>query len=345
MQAQERRMIELFRKELVLCGAGPGQRVAVLTEGDQLRDYAEAMLTAARDLGADVEDVNVGTKGGAMSASERIANLGVSPLAKDLAAMEALKSADLVIDHMLLLFSREQIEIQEAGTRMLLVVEPFEILERLFPDEELRRRVEAGEERLRRAKQLRFTNPAGTDVTYELADRPILTEYGYTDTPGRWDHWPGGFVSTIGATGRAHGRVVMDRGDIVYPQKRFLAEPVEFVIEGGEVREIRGGDEAAKLREFMAGYDDPRANALSHIGWGLNERCEWTVDRPGIGMDGRAYYGNVLFSLGPDTEFGGDNDTPCHLDLPMRGCSLWLDDELIVRAGDVVPEDMRAERR
>ena len=39
-------------------------------------------------------------------------------------------------------------------------------------------------------------------------------------------------------------------------------------------------------------------------------------------MDGRAHYGNVLFSLGPDTEFGGENDTPCHLDLPMQGCSL-----------------------
>lgn len=345
MQSQERRMIELFRKELELCGAGPGQRVAVLSEGDQLRDYAAGFLTAARDLGADVEDVNVGTKGGAMSASERIANLGVSPLAKDVAAMSALKDADLVIDHMLLLFSREQIEIQEAGTRMLLVVEPFEILERLFPSPELRRRVEAGEERLARASTLRFTSPAGSDVTYRLEDRPILTEYGYTDTPGRWDHWPGGFVSTIGAKGGANGRVVMDRGDIVYPLKQFLAEPVEFVIREGMVQEIRGGDEAAKLREFMAGYHDPRANALSHIGWGLNERCEWTVTRPGIGMDGRAYYGNVLFSLGPDTEFGGDNDTPCHLDLPMKGCSLWLDDELIVRDGEVVPEDMRAERR
>ena len=53
----------------------------------------------------------------------------------------------------------------------------------------------------------------------------------------------------------------------------------------------------------------------------------------------------MLFSLGPDTEFGGDNDTPCHLDLPMRGCSLWLDDEPIVRDGVVLPKDMRATGR
>ena len=50
----------------------------------------------------------------------------------------------------------------------------------------------------------------------------------------------------------------------------------------------------------------------------------------------------MLFSLGPDTEFGGDNDTACHLDLPMRNCNLWLDDELIVKGGEVVPAEMRA---
>ena len=93
---------------------------------------------------------------------------------------------------------------------------------------------------------------------------------------------------------------------------------------------------------FIRGYDDPRAYAVSHIGWGLNAACEWSVDLPGIGMDGRACFGNVLFSLGPDTEFGGENDTPCHLDLPMRNCTLTLDDEVIVDHGDVLPSDMRS---
>jgi 2,5-dihydroxypyridine 5,6-dioxygenase len=38
----------------------------------------------------------------------------------------------------------------------------------MFPSQELRDRVEAGERRLSKARQLRFTNSAGTDVTYEL---------------------------------------------------------------------------------------------------------------------------------------------------------------------------------
>lgn len=331
---------KLFLDELRLCEVGPGQTVVVLSEGDQLRDYAETSLSAASALGAHVIDLNLAVEQ-TMSASERIANLGNNPLTQDRAALQQCCDADMVIDHMLLLFSREQIAMQEAGTRVLLVVEPGEILERLFPTPDLRRRVEAAARRLTGAKCLRFTNAAGTDVSYQLRDKPILTEYGYTSTPGRWDHWPGGFLATLAADKGVNGRVVMDANDIVYPLKRFLTSPIEFVIRDGMVIEVNGGAEAEQLKQFIAQYHDPRAYAVSHIGWGLNAACEWAVDLPGIGMDGRARYGNVLFSMGPDTEFGGDNDTPCHLDLPMQNCTLWLDDEMIVDAGEVVPKEMR----
>lgn len=345
MSAQSNgRIAELFHKELELCEVGPGQTVAVLSEGDQLRDYAAASLAAARDLGADAIDVNIPSEHAA-GASERIANIGQNPLSQHPQAIQTCKDADMVVDHMLLLFAHEQIEMQKAGTRIIMVVEPLEILERLFPSEEMRARVEAGERRLAKAQELRFTNAIGTDVTYRLDGKPILTEYGYTTVPGRWDHWPGGFLATLAKEKGVNGRVVMNEGDIVFPLKKALTAPVEFAVEDGWVRDIRGGDDAAGLRRFMDGYDDPRAYAISHIGWGLNHLCEWDPDLPGIGMDGRAYYGNVLFSLGPDTEFGGDNDTACHLDLPMRGCNLWLDDELIVENGAVVPEDMRAPGR
>ena len=64
-----------------------------------------------------------------------------------------------------------------------------------------------------------------------------------------------------------------------------------------------------------------------------------------IGMDALSFYGNVLFSTGPNSELGGTNDTPCHLDMPLRGCTLTLDGEIIVKDGDVVPKEMRANGR
>ncbi len=341
--ADPHEMQGLFRRELELCGAGEGERLAVLSEGDQLRDYAEAFLAAGRDLGADVIDVHL-KSADALDANERLKQLGTSALSHSAEAMATLKDADMVVDLMLLLFSKEQLEIQEAGTRMLLAVEPFEILKRLFPSQDLRDRVEAGEARLAKAKELRFTNALGSDVTYELGGRSVLTEYGYTDTPGRWDHWPSGFLATVAREGGVNGRVLMNPGDILLPQMKQLSEPVEFLIREGMVVELSGGKEAHELRELMESYRDPRAYAVSHIGWGLNPLARWSTDLPGIGMDGRSYHGNVLFSLGPDTEFGGSNDTACHLDLPMRNCTLYLDDELILKDGDVVPPDMRATR-
>ncbi len=336
-----------FASVLELCAVGPGEKLAVLSEGELLQDYSEAFLRAGEALGAETERVNVAATGNA-GAEARIADLGTSALAGDTAALATLQQADIVIDLMLLLFSREQIEIQRAGTRMLMVVEPFEVLRRLMPSRALRARVEAAERRLAAASTLRFTNDAGTDVSYTLAalDGPpphcILTEYGYTDTPGRWDHWPSGFLASTGTATGVEGRVVMAPGDIVLPWKVHLETPISFTIRDGRVTAIDGGADARRLREYIERFEDPRAYAVSHIGWGLNADARWTVDVEGIGMDSRARYGNVLFSTGPDTEFGGDNDTPCHLDLPMKDCSLWLDGEPILRHGEVLPADMRA---
>ncbi|MGB1883183.1 MAG: leucyl aminopeptidase [Gammaproteobacteria bacterium] len=339
-------MSHTFSQVLELCGVNPDQKVAVLNEGEILKDYSEAFVRAADTLGAETARVSVAASGNA-GAEARIADLGTSALSSDAAAMSALKEADLVIDLMLLLFSKEQIEIQQAGTRILMVVEPFEVLKRLMPTRRMRERVEASEARLKAARRLRFTNDAGTDVVYELEQFSgpppacILTEYGYTDTPGRWDHWPSGFLASTGTATGVEGKVVMDVDDIVLPWKEKLAQPITFNIRDGFVQSISGGDDAKRLNEYIESFDDPRAYAVSHIGWGLNEDAEWEVDIPGISMDTRAYCGNVLFSTGPNTEFGGDNDTACHLDLPMRNCSLWLDDEPIVEHGELVPEEIR----
>jgi 2,5-dihydroxypyridine 5,6-dioxygenase len=59
-------------------------------------------------------------------------------------------------------------------------------------------------------------------------------------------------------------------------------------------------------------------------------------------MDARACYGNFLFSTGPNSEAGGSNNSPCHVDIPMFGCSLSLDGEPMTVDGNVVAADQRA---
>ena len=88
---------------------------------------------------------------------------------------------------------------------------------------------------------------------------------------------------------------------------------------------------------------------VAGIGWGMNPQAKWHNFVPGafpggMGMEPRSFYGNVMFSTGPNNELGGPNDTHCHLDIPMRNCSLFLDDAPIVIDGDIVVPDMKMER-
>jgi 2,5-dihydroxypyridine 5,6-dioxygenase len=338
-------MVALFKAELELCKVGPDQTVAVLSEGTIRADYAQAFLAAAQELGAPAFHLNLPTrpKFGPRHQVGRTALAGNRP------AIEALKLADLVIDLMGLLFSHEQNEITATGTRMLLVWEPISVLRDLFPTPDLRRRVEFGESLLRTARELRVTSPHGTDIRYAIGQYPVMTEYGYTDEPGRWDHFPSGFLLTQGNDLAVDGRVVLMPGDIINAFRRYIQSPVTLTVERGMVTKIEGdGMDAALLRQYMDSFNDHRAYAVSHIGWGLNERANWhhfAATRElnaEIGVHALAFYGNVLFSTGPNTELGGTNDTACHLDMPLRDCSLYLDNQLIVDGGRIVPEAMRA---
>ena len=48
-----------------------------------------------------------------------------------------------------------------------------------------------------------------------------MTQYSFTDTPGRWDHWPSTFLFTNGDEDGVDGKVVVDRG--ASSSRRFCA--------------------------------------------------------------------------------------------------------------------------
>jgi 2,5-dihydroxypyridine 5,6-dioxygenase len=340
----ETEIVALFAQELELCKVERGQTVAILSEGCIRADYARAFLIAAQAIGAHVFQINLPER----LRSGPLVQVGRTPLAGNRVAIEALKKVDLIIDLVGLLFSAEQNEITAAGARMLFVHEPFDVLRELFPTRELRRRVEFGERLLREARELRVTSPHGTNLTYRLGQYPVMTEYGFTDTPGRWDHFPSGFLLTQGNDGEVEGNLVLGPGDILNEFRSYIREPVRLRIEKARVTYIEGeGTEARLLRNYIESFNDPRAYACSHIGWGLNERAHWhhlamtRQPQAEIGVHSLAFYGNVLFSLGPNSELGGTNDTTCHLDIPLKNCSLFLDGRPVVQNGAVVIPEMQ----
>ncbi|PBC21291.1 MULTISPECIES: leucyl aminopeptidase [unclassified Mesorhizobium] len=333
-------LTEICLHQLTLSGVHEGEKVIVLSQGSERLDYADAFLAAGQRLGARMYHMRLPPPlpgNGAWA-------VGETGLAANPEAVEALKQADMVVDLIFLLFSPEQMAIQAAGARVLTAVEPAPLLARLLPTKELRERVEIGEALLSKAKTMRITSPHGTDVIYRLGVYPTVGEYGYTDQPGRWDHWPAAFVFTGGADDGVDGKIVLAPGDVLLPFNTYVREPVVYTIEKGFVQDIRGGLEAELIKSYMGEFKDPRGMGMSHVGWGLDHRAQWhglTQFPGGMGMELRSFYGNVMFSTGPNNELGGPNDTACHLDIPMRGCSLFLDDEPIVVDGDIVVKEMQ----
>ncbi|MGO4642586.1 leucyl aminopeptidase [Mesorhizobium sp. 2RAF45] len=333
-------LTEICLHQLTLSGVHEGEKVIVLSQGSERLDYADAFLAAGQRLGARMYHMRLPAPlpgNGAWA-------VGETGLAANPEAVEALKRADMVVDLIFLLFSPEQMAIQAAGARVLTAVEPAPLLARLLPTKQLRERVEVGEALLSKAKTIRITSPHGTDVIYRLGVYPTVGEYGYTDQPGRWDHWPAAFVFTGGADDGVDGKIVLAPGDVLLPFNTYVREPVVYTIEKGFVQDIRGGLEAELIKSYMGEFKDPRGMGMSHVGWGLDHRAQWhglTQFPGGMGMELRSFYGNVMFSTGPNNELGGPNDTACHLDIPMRGCSLFLDDEPIVVDGDIVIKEMQ----
>ena len=347
MAVSDDHRLEIWREVLELCKVRPGESVIVLTGETSHPQNIEAAMRSALAQGASVFRMDLppvpprGPIGG-----DRTTFLGVTPLTGNRVATEALKSADMVLDLLGLLHSPEQLEILASGTRMLMVVEPPDVLARMVPVPDDKRRVLAADARLRAAKAMRVTSKAGTDFTVGIGQFPTLPEYGFTDEPGHWDHWPSGFISTWPNEGTANGRVVVDVGDMMFPFKMYVSSQIVFEIRDGFIRSIEGGFEAKYLRHHIESYEDPNAYAVSHVGWGLQPKAKWTGlgmrdKSQSLGMDSRAYYGNFLFSTGPNAEAGGSNSSPCHVDIPMSGCSVSLDGEAITVDGRVVAVDQR----
>ena len=336
---------DLCERMLRLCKLREGESLLLLSQGQERVEYVDAFMTAGQRLGAKVMNLRLPYSSSATSGEVGVWTVGKTPLAGNQAAVDIVKSADMVVETLFLLFSDELTEIQQAGTRILTCIEPVDVLARLFPTDDLKRRTDVAVEVLSSARTLRFTNRAGTDVTYRIG-YPVKAQYGYVEEPGQWDHWPsGGMVLTCGEDDGIDGRVVVDRGDILLPFKQYVQDPLEFVIEAGRITDIRGdGHQAELVRQYMADFDDPDAYGLSHIGWGLDERARWAAlatDSRGHGMELRAFSGNVLFSTGPNDLVGGPNHSACHLVIPMRGCSLWCDDHPVLVGGELAIEAMQ----
>jgi 2,5-dihydroxypyridine 5,6-dioxygenase len=330
-------LTENFVKQFKLCKVTPAETVAVIAELGQKEDYVAAAVAAARQLGASALVLHASS----------LSNPMLPPYAADGREVPALLAAagecDLVVDLTVggLIHSDVRTRITGNGKRMLFVAEPNDVLERLAGDASLRETVEAGGRKLKAGDVLHVTSPAGTDLTADIsgADLPVTHQWGYVDEPGRWDHWPSGFVACFPNDRTAEGTIVLQPGDALIPWQRYVREAVTLTVEKGFIVDIRGGADAHLLRDYFDSWQDPDAWATSHMGWGLLPQARWSAfdvydPRTLYGQEVRSTAGNFMWSTGSNRF--ADRETPAHMDVPMRGCTVEIDGVAVVRDGDLV---------
>ncbi len=331
--------IDTFADVFRLCGVQPGDACAVLSETQSRQALVQLSELALARLGArwfhvvlptphQTAPVPVRSTG----ASDAIG--GLNPVVQALATSVFI--ADCTVEG--LQHAAELPRILEGGARVLVISnEHPEILERTAPRAEDEAPVREAMRRMKAASRMRVSSAAGTDLAIGLAGARVGGVWGFTARPGSLSHWPGGLVLAFPAAGSVQGTLVLDRGDVNLTFKRYLLDPVRLRIENDHVVAIEGDSvDADLMRGYYEAWGDRSAYAVSHVGWGLNERARWDAmtfyDKSDFnGTELRAFAGNFLYSTGANEVAG--RHTLGHFDLPLRRCTVLLDDQPVVVEG------------
>jgi len=338
----------LFRKQFELCQVKKGETIAVVSDLGTRREYVAAAFAAADDLSADIYEMCVNFVPG-------WTKVGVPTIGQCKGTLEAVKAADMITIFHVPLFSSWLKEVRAGGTRVQMIIDAPDELEQLMAPPGIKEAVQHAHQRLAKTREVRVISDAGTDLRYTCGEYPVMSQYGYADERGRFDHWGAGHVHTFPNEGSATGTVVIQPGDIVIlPYCRYVHDPIRLEIREGHIVKLEGGLDAKLMRDWLddnkTGPDDRDPYAVSHLGWGMNPQARWY----GIALNGdspersraaaRVFPGNFLFSTGPNSEGGGKRRTRGHYDVPMRDCTVILDNEVVIEKGKLVDEKMKVAR-
>ena len=338
----------LFLRQFVMSKVSQGETMVLLTDMTTRPEYVEAAFAAAEELGAEAYELRV-------NMVPSWTKVGVDTIGRTKGVKDALIAADIVVALHIPLFTSWLRDVMNTGTRFLMVIDAPDDLETLLAPKGLKEAVKHAHARLAAAKEIRVVSDAGTDLTYSCGEYPVMSQWGFSDEPGHFDHWGVGHTHTFPNEGSANGTVVIAPGDIVIlPYCRYVHDEVRLEIRDGFIRKVEGGLDAKLMTEWLddnkLSEDDLDPYAVSHLGWGLNPQARWY----NIALNGdnperahaaaRVFPGNFLFSTGPNTQGGGTRNTLGHYDVPMRDCSIILDNDVIINKGRIVDEAMIVER-
>ncbi|MGB9792194.1 MAG: leucyl aminopeptidase [Thermacetogeniaceae bacterium] len=193
-------------------------------------------------------------------------------------------------------------------------------------------------EMTQKAKHMRITTPAGTDISFENdPDRPVFSELR-ADTPGA--HFLLGQIAWAPLEESINGTIVFDGSFSGGGEAELgiLAHPIELIIRKGRIIEIRGGDEARKLEQWLEKLGDPKMYNLAHVCYGFNPGAQLT----GLCTEDERVWGATEWGIGFQGSYfkGTQGEAVSHADGVCLNSTVWLGNELLLKEGVVVHPEL-----
>ncbi len=187
-------------------------------------------------------------------------------------------------------------------------------------------------EKFTKAKKVRVTSRAGTDLTADITGRKGRGVTGIATEPGSYSPNPDVEAGISPVEGSAEGVIVVD-GLINLIGLGRVTAPFEVIVQGGSLTEIRGEGEsevfAAGLRNALETKGDPNIYNFAELSIGLNPNSRFGD----ISIETESTIGTAHFGMGDSTGYGGVVKANGHFDCIFRDVSFYLDDEPILENG------------
>ncbi len=182
--------------------------------------------------------------------------------------------------------------------------------------------------RLSQARTIRLSADSGTDATFLVQGRQGLSLGGLATEPGTFTSLPSGEAAIAPLEGRSEGRIVID---FSMDGIGLLTQPVGLEVRKGKVISIEGGREAQELRRLLE--VDENALQIAEFAVGTNPKSRMK----GNMAEDKILKGCVHIAVGDNHTIGGKLKSNVHLDGVILNPTVWLDSDLIVKKGVLLP--------
>lgn len=182
---------------------------------------------------------------------------------------------------------------------------------------------------LEKGKDIRITTTLGTDLSFSIANRPVLASKGLFHKKGESGNLPTGETYLAPVEGTANGVFVVD-GSMA---GLGLIQNVNITIEvkDGFAVKISGGPIAKKLDTMLASVGKLAYN-IAEFGVGTNDKAKLS----GVLLEDEKVMGTIHIALGNNKSMGGSIDVPIHLDGVVKKPTVYMDDKVIMKNGKLL---------